>query len=129
MHRRKRIVASLLMLALAVGAGVSFGHAQTNDVGTPGTSAEQKLDLTPAQRNAIYASVSKDNSKKSPQRFSTAVGAEVPPMIELYSLPDDVLAANPSAKMFEYTVVQDQVVLVDPTKMRVVEVIGPGPQR
>jgi hypothetical protein len=43
----------------------------------------------------------------APSRFSTAVGAEVPAMIELYMLPDDILAQNPAAKFYKYTVVQD----------------------
>jgi hypothetical protein len=44
-------------------------------------------------------------------------------------LPDDVLAANPAAKFYKYTMVQDQVVLVDPTHMRVIDVIGPKTKR
>jgi hypothetical protein len=46
-------------------------------------------------------------------------------MIELYALPDDILAENPAAEFYKYTVVADRVVLVDPTKMRIVAVIGP----
>lgn len=128
MNSRQGVVISLIALASAMGAGVPSG-AQVNEVETPGASAEQKLELTAAQRDAIYAAVSKDDSKRSPQHFSAVVGAEVPPMIELYSLPDGAVAGNPAAKMYEYTMVQDQVVLVDPIKMRVVDVIGPGPQR
>ncbi len=44
--------------------------AQANDVAT-----EQKLELTPAERSAIYATVSKDKSKVAPQPFSTTIGA------------------------------------------------------
>ena len=96
--------------------------AQANDVAT-----EQKLELTPAERSAIYATVSKDKSKVAPQPFSTAIGTDVPPMIELYSLPDETIADNPAAKLYKYTMVENEVVLVDPTKMRVVAVIGPNP--
>ena len=39
-------------------------------------------------------------------------------MIELYTLPDDALAAVPAAKLYKYTVVENKVVVVDPTKMR-----------
>ena len=46
-------------------------------------------------------------------------------MIELYTLPDDVVADNPVTKLYKYTKVEDQIVLVDPTKMRVMAVIGP----
>jgi len=48
-------------------------------------------------------------------------------MIELYVLPDNILAQNPATKFYKYTMVQDRVVLVDPTNMRVIAVIGPSP--
>jgi hypothetical protein len=104
--------------------GAQLAYAQADDAGVP-----QKLDLTAAQRSAIYAAVTKDKSKVAPQQFSTAVGAEVPPMIELYALPEEATAVNPAAKFFEYTMVENQVVLIDPTKMRVIDRIGPAPQR
>ena len=97
-----------------------------NDTGVSG-AIEQKLILTPAQRTAIYNEVSKDKSKVAPQSFSPVIGSDVPPMIELYALPDDAVASAPAAKLYQYTMVQGKVVLVDPTKMRVVDVIGPPP--
>lgn len=117
-------------LALApVGAGVAY--AQTNEANdTTGVVSPngipQKLELTPGQRSAIYDAVRKDKSKVAPSRFAATVGAEVPAMIELYMLPDDILAQNPPAKFYKYTVVQDRVVMVDPTNMRIVAVIGPA---
>ena len=89
----------------------------------------QKLELTAAQRSAIYAAVSKDRSKMSPQRFPAVIGAEVPPMINLYALPDDIVAGNPRPSSTNAPMVEDKVVLVDPTRMRVVDTIGPLPQQ
>jgi hypothetical protein len=120
---------AVMVVTLATGALVQSAGAQGLDTGgSPGglsSSSEQKLTLTPAQRRAIYASVTKDKSKTAKTGFAPKVGADVPPMLELYTLPDDIVAENQSAKFFEYTVVQDKVVLVDPTRMRVVDVIGP----
>jgi hypothetical protein len=39
-------------------------------------------------------------------------------------LPDRALATVPEARSVKYTVVQKQIVLVDPTTMRVVDVIS-----
>jgi hypothetical protein len=61
----------------------------------------------------------------APSRFPITVGGEVPSMIELYMLPDDILANNPVTKLYKFTRVEDQVVLVDRTNMRVIAVIGP----
>ena len=37
-------------------------------------------------------------------------------------LPDDILATNPETQPYKFAEVDDQVVLVDPTKMRVIAV-------
>jgi hypothetical protein len=115
----------ILPVALVLFAGhMQQAIAQTDDV-----AASQKLELTPAERSAIYATVSKDKSKVAPQPFSTNIGAEVPPMIELYSLPDQTVAENPAAKLYKYTMVENEVVVVDPTRMRIVDRIGPAADR
>ena len=106
-----------------VGAGTGTG-TKGGDVGVSG-AIEQKLILSPAQRQAIYEEVSKDKSKVAPKDFSPVIGGDVPPMIELYSLPEDAVASVPAAKIYKYTMVENKVVVVDPTKMRVIDVIGP----
>jgi len=55
--------------------------------------------------------------------MQVSVGAQVPASIELYPLPANVVSEVPAAKMYKYTVSQNQVVLVDPTNMQVVEII------
>ena len=108
-------------------AGLGGAAAQTSGIEEKVSErgVAPKLALTPAQRSAIYQEVHKDTSKVAPSRFATHVGAEVPPMIELYTLPDDILANNPETKLYKFTKVDDQIVLVVPTKMRVIAVIGP----
>jgi hypothetical protein len=87
----------------------------------PGSSTQWQL--TTAQKSAILTAVRKDSKSASPVNFVVAVGAPVPPSIELYMLPDVAFAEIPVAKLVKYTTVQNQVVLVDPTTMRVVDVI------
>jgi Protein of unknown function (DUF1236) len=132
-HRLPARPLTVLVLVCAasafIGAGIERGAAQSNiDETVSAQGMAPKLELTPAQRSAIYQEVHKDKSKVAPSRFATQVGADVPPMIELYALPDDIVANNPEAKLYKFTRVDDQVVLVDPTKMRVVAVIGPKPK-
>lgn len=130
------LIAGMLMLGCCIGGcpaiaqtgngdGVGAGTGtKGGDVGVSG-AIEQKLILSPAQRQAIYEEVSKDKSKVAPKDFSPVIGGDVPPMIELYSLPDDAVASIPAAKIYKYTMVENKVVVVDPTKMRVIDVIGP----
>jgi hypothetical protein len=108
-------------------AAIAFAHTSGARAQSDNAGVAQNLELTATQRSAIYAAISKDPSKTSPQRFAVGIGAEVPPMINLYALPDDIVAGNPAAKLIQCTMVGDKVVLVDPTRMRVVDTIGPLP--
>ena len=127
------LILRLVVMALVGTAPAFFGagvvRAQTNGIDEvmSANGLAPKLELTAAQKSAIYQAVHKEKSKVAPSRFATNVGAEVPPMIELYMLPDDILANNPVTKLYKFTRVDDQVVLVDPTNMRVIDVIGPKP--
>ncbi len=132
MRKNRTLAIAACALALGYCAGTTALRAQTqapnagDDAGISG-AIEQKPLLTPDQRNAIYVEVSKDKSKTAAKDFSPVVGADVPPMIELYTLPDDAVAQIPAAKLYKYTMVQNKVVLVDPTRMRVIDVISPTP--
>ncbi len=127
MQRGVRAGAIVFMLAAGLGAAA----AQT---GSPGAVADEtvgstnpamRLELNPAQRTAILNAVRQENKKVSvPAELNPSVGREVPASMELYVLPDHALMQAPAAKGFKYTVVQNRVVLVDPTNMRVVDVIG-----
>jgi hypothetical protein len=124
---------ALLALACAVSLfiGVEGAAAQSDDINEAVNAhgVTPTLELTPAQRSAIYQEVHKDMSKVAPSRFATHVGADVPPTIELYPLPDDIQANSPETKFYKFTGVDNEVVLVDPTKMRVIAVIGPKPNQ
>jgi uncharacterized protein DUF1236 len=132
----RSLMSAFVAAALFGGVGGSGASAQTTTPSGPGAAAndtglggaiQQKLILSPAQRTAIYDQVSKDKSKAAPKSFSPVVGGDVPAMIELYTLPDEAVTGVPAAKLYKYTMVENKVVLVDPTKMRVVDVIGPPP--
>jgi hypothetical protein len=111
----------------SVGCADQQAHAQTGTEASSslGIGEQQKPALTPAQRRTTYVTASKDKGKTAKVRFPPVIGADVPPMIELYALPDEVLAENHAAEYYAYTKENDKVVLVDPTRMRVVDVIGP----
>jgi hypothetical protein len=132
-QRMSQPSAITILVTLVLCGGLVGAAAQSTPPGPPGTDSgvsgaiEQKLILSPAQRMAIYDRVSKDKSKVAPKDFSPVIGADVPPMIELYMLPDEAVAGVPAAKLYKYTMVESKVVLVDPTKMRIVDVIGPPP--
>jgi hypothetical protein len=109
-------------LVLFFAAGVAAAGAQTGGITEPSTA----LRLTPQQRTEIYAAVGKNKVRTPPPAdLPVAVGAQIPPVTELYALPESVTAEVPSAKFYRYTIAQNQVVIVDPTNLKVVDVIPP----
>jgi hypothetical protein len=112
-----------IMLALA--SGIS-GVAAQADAASQSQPPNPQIQLDPVQRAAIVTAV-RDTKIPPPGRsFNLSVGAEVPPSIELYVLPIAALSQAPEVRNLKYTMVQNQVVLVDPLQMRVVDVIRPN---
>jgi hypothetical protein len=94
--------------------------------GQPQTSGVAQIHLDAAQRAAIVTAVRDVRNAPPGHSFNISIGAQVPPLIELYYLPAAALSQAPEARALKYTMVQNQVVLVDPTNMRIVDVIRPG---
>ncbi|MCC6890242.1 MAG: DUF1236 domain-containing protein [Hyphomicrobiales bacterium] len=120
------LLAALLLTPAVAPAQLGSPPPEIRDstVGRGDPQATQ-LRLTEAQRSSIVQAVRSENKAVTPPpSFNVTIGASVPPAIELYLLPDSVLANVPEAKQVKYTVVQNQIVLVDPTTMRVVDVIA-----
>lgn len=110
------------LVAIVVGGGAASAAAQTS--GASPSNAD--LELTPQQRSAIFRAVIREQEKvKLPPATNpaAAVGAQMPPSIELYMLPDTIGAEVPAAKLYKYTILQNQVVIVDPTTLKVIDVI------
>jgi hypothetical protein len=115
------------MVVLVLAGAISGAAAQVGGAGQSQTSESQAtspaIQLDAAQRAAIVAAVRDARIPPPNNSFSLAVGAPVPRSIELYALPIAALSQVPDARNWRYTMVQNQVVLVDPISMRVIEVV------
>jgi len=65
-------------------------------------------------------------ARASSPTIPAAVGAAVSPTVQLYDLPDRTAPDNPWAAFLKYATVEDDVVVVDPVGMRVVDIIHGG---
>ena len=121
---------------LALLAGVSIAMAQAPSQNAPAgsppapkaqpssTNQSSALQLSASQKTAIFQSVTKEKVKTPPPaNLQLSVGAQVPASVELYALPANIVSTVPATKQYKYTVAQNQVVLVDPASMKVVEII------
>ncbi len=118
-------VAALLGLFFSVAAALAQSAGPDEAIQPDGT-LRQNLALTAGQRSAIYNIVIRQRAKPHADPMSIAVGAPVPPTIDLVDLPDQATADNPSAALLKYAMVHGDVVVVDPVAMRVVDVIRNG---
>ena len=118
-------------VVLALLAGVSIAAAQTTPTRpgsspAPGATMSQgsALHLTAAQKSTIFQAVTKEKVKSPPPaNLRLSVGTQVPASVELYPLPANLATQIPAAMSYKYTVAQNQVVLVDPTSMKIVDII------
>jgi Protein of unknown function (DUF1236) len=123
------LIARLLLLAPLGLVGLALpAAAQTLPSGSLGVAdPSAPLALASAERTAILNAVRQDQSRPSaamPANAPVSVGVQLPASIALRILPDTALAQAPAAKTVQYTVIGTQVVLVDPTNMRVVDIIN-----
>lgn len=122
-----------LFTAVSMGLLFGTGYAAAQSAGLdeavgPHGAVMQQHALTPGQKNAIYNAVSQQKVRPPADRIAPAVGASVPPSTELLDLPDQAHGdgSTSSSAVLKYAFVEDQVVVVDPIAMRVVDVIRGG---
>jgi len=126
-----RLAAAAAALALATTAGAQ-APPQTAGAGpAPSEFAElgaKPLTLTPAQRLAIYQSISHTaKNDAAPLGFRVAVGAHVPDSVQLKSLSDTLIQLVPAAHDLSIGMVEKQVILVDPATRQIVAVVTQEP--
>lgn len=120
-HLRHAAVALLLLAGSVVPAAAQATH--------PGTeinpAAVPDLKLSTAQKQTIYTSVSNQMQKETaPPTFRAALGAVVPPSIELQALPTTIVELIPELRDYEYAMVANQVLIVHPRNKQVIEIIN-----
>lgn len=124
---RNSIRYGAIAAALFASAGIAMAQTASPPMTAPpkaGASQTAPLQLSAQQKTQIFQSVSKEKVKSPPPaNMALTIGSQVPASIELYPLPANVVSQVPAAKEYKYTVAQNQVVLVDPTTMKIVDVI------
>ena len=124
------ILSIVLLVALATAAGA---QAPPKDAGTgvapaDSATAARALELTPAQRLAVYQSITQTHKNNAaPIGFRATVGAHVPDSVELKPLSDTLAKLVPQARDFSIGMVEKEVILVDPASRQVVAVVTQEP--
>jgi Protein of unknown function (DUF1236) len=116
------IVAALLALAVTTPPATAQAVGADEAHGAPPRLAPH-IALSPAQKRAIYAAVSRQRLRTSAVDIPLTVGATVPRSAVLLTLPDEARSDDLPGQDLKYATVDDNVVLVDSISMRVVDII------
>jgi len=102
-----------------------FSGEQRGGRGTVGYAPHRAVDLTSEQRTQIHERLLAAGGVRplGSAGFALSVGARVPARIHLYPLPAQIFEIVPEYQGYDYIVVGDEVVIVDPVTLEVVAVI------
>jgi len=104
--------------ALLASAGVASAQTTTmitrEPVETRTVVRQERLELTPVQRETIYRTIIHEHAAAPPPP------TVVPSGVRLYRVPRSVAVEVPAVKAYKYMVVNGEVVLVDPATSQVV---------
>ena len=110
------------------------GDAQTSKSPNPRTAPSVARDetksgapaaLSAEQHAKIWITLRGEKTERLTNvPFSTTVGENVPGTVHLYSLPVSILEYAPQYRDYEYILVGDEILIVDPRTLRIVAVIA-----
>jgi hypothetical protein len=104
------------------GKAVS-GQAQQN--GTSGRTGGASVQLSQDQRTKIKDVIVRDRNvaRVNGANFSVSVGARVPRDVHVSVLPPEVVTIVPEYRGFEYVLVGDQLLIIDPDTLEIVAIL------
>ena len=99
------------------------GQAQQN--GTSGRAGGASVQLSQDQRTKIKDVIVRDRNvaRVNSANFSVSVGAKVPSDVRVAVLPPEVVTVVPEYRGFKYVVVGDQLLIIDPNTLEIVDVL------
>ena len=99
------------------------GQAQQN--GTSGRAGGASVQLSQDQRTKIKDVIVRDRNvaRVNGANFSVSVGARVPRDVHVSVLPPEVVTIVPEYRGFEYVLVGDQLLIIDPDTFEIVAIL------
>jgi hypothetical protein len=106
----------------AAGEQKRGGTAATKDNGL-NAQASAPVKLSTEQRTKITTVIKEKNVQPTRVNFDIHVGATVPRSVHLVTLPTEVIEVYPAWRGYEFILVGDEIVVINPNTLRVVAVI------
>jgi hypothetical protein len=110
--------------------GVQEEHGKTGQsgnerLGQSRGSSKTSVQLSQDQRSRIRAVIGKEHAPRfsGSEHFDITVGAKVPRDVHVAVLPEDIVSIVPEYRGFDYVLVGDSILIVDPVTLEIVAVI------
>jgi hypothetical protein len=86
-------------------------------------AASGSAKLTGEQRTKITTIIKKQHVQPAHVNFSVQVGARVPRSVHFYPLPTEVVEVYPEWRGYDYILVGDQIIVIDPRSDEIVAIL------
>jgi Protein of unknown function (DUF1236) len=100
------------------GTNATASHASSDKAGA-------NVKLSQDQRSKISAVIGRGGGARvsSNVNFNISVGTRVPRVVHVEVLPEDIVSIVPEYRGFDYIVVGDQILIIDPDSLEIVTII------
>ena len=123
---RLHLIVIAATTALTSGGGAADPRAPLTAPSPPvsHSMASSGLSLTPAQRRTVWEDISRHGIiQNAPSDFTASVGAALPAGIVPHMLPAEAPAHVPSLKPYDYALLRNRLLIVNPEDKKIVQVI------
>ncbi len=94
---------------------------------TSGQVGQRAANVNDDQRKQIVDQLRSDRTATRTSNVNVNIGQPLPPSIQPHRLPADIVRIAPQYRDYDYTLVDDRVVIVDPRRHEVVDILDEGP--
>jgi hypothetical protein len=99
-------------------------NTQPHAAQSSGTSVNASVNINDQQRTRISASLARVDARPLTNvNFSVSVGTAIPRDVRLSPLPADVVEIVPQYRGYDFVLVKDEIVIVDPATYKIVTVL------
>lgn len=111
-----------------VSSGALAQSVGSNEAVTPNGMVGRTLTLTPTQKSALYHAVLQQRARITTASIDPTIGATVSRSVQLSDLPghSGIQGGIDTEAAFKYAMVQGDLVVVDPIRMRVIDIVHGG---
>ena len=96
-----------------------------------GQAADQTNQRTTSvnddQRKQIVDQLRRDRSASTNINVRVNIGERLPPRVQARRLPADIVRIAPQYRDYEYTVIDNRIVIIDPRRREVIDILDEGP--